>query len=183
MLVFFFFHYKSYNTLICVISIDLHIFLLNYKPKEASYENLEVKVQASHDPNPHQNLYSAPKVKRLRCVKYLNFEKFVLRNLTSLATCMVHLHSRNVNFGSVKKKCSRYYCLFIVWLILSICQAFFLSIYFLVSIWLSFWYLFIKLIEQEKIVIHEFLYFSAPTKHLSICVTLRSSTNVSDIEI
>ena len=101
---FFFFHYKSYSTLICVISIDLHIFLLNYKPKEASYENLEVKVQASHDPNPHQNLYSAPKVKRLRCVKYLNFEKFVLRNLTSLATCMVHLHSRNVNFGSVKKK-------------------------------------------------------------------------------
>ena len=100
----FFFHYKSYNTLICVISIDLHIFVLNYKPKEASYENLEVKVQASHDSNPHQNLYSAPKVKRLRCVKYLNFEKFVLRNLTSLATCMVHLHSRNVNFGSVKKK-------------------------------------------------------------------------------
>ena len=101
---FFFFHYKSYNTLICVISIDLHIFLLNYKPKEASYENLEVKVQASHDPNPHIKLYSAPNVKRPRCVKYLNFEKFVLRNLTSLATCMVHLHSRNVNFGSVKKK-------------------------------------------------------------------------------
>ena len=123
---YFFFHYKSYNTLICVISIDLHIFLLNYKPKEASYENLEVKVQASHDPIPPKNLYSTPKVVRARCVKYLNFEKFVSRNLTSLATCMVHLHSRNVNFGSVKKKkCSRYYCLFIVWLILSICQAFF----------------------------------------------------------
>ena len=101
---YFFFHYKSYNTLICVISIDLHIFLRNYKPKEASYENLEVKVQASHDPIPHKNLYSTPKVVRARCVKYLNFEKFVSRNLTSLATCMVHLHSRNVNFGSVKKK-------------------------------------------------------------------------------
>ena len=121
---FFFFHYKSYNTLICVISIDLHIFLRNYKPKEASYENLEVKVQASHDPIPHKNLYSTPKVVRARCVKYLNFEKFVSRNLTSLATCMVHLHSRNVNFGSVKKKVFLL-LLFVVWLILSICQAFF----------------------------------------------------------